>query len=70
MRPWLPFHSEAEFTFAEITLQAALSNKQLDGLIKVVHKLMKGSGESFQIQDHSDIEELWLQASEGYAPVC
>lgn len=67
-RPWLPFHSESEFTFAEIALQAALSNKQLDNLIAVIHKLMGGQ-EQFAVKNHGDIEKLWSQASEDYAPV-
>ncbi|KAF8643940.1 hypothetical protein AX16_008766, partial [Volvariella volvacea WC 439] len=41
--PCAPFHSQAEFEFAEIALEAALSNTHLDQLIKVVHILMKAS---------------------------
>ncbi|KAF9470013.1 hypothetical protein BDZ94DRAFT_1329905 [Collybia nuda] len=66
-QPWLPFHSEAEFTFAEITLQTAMSNKQLDALIAVVHKLIKG-GEAFKLKSHRDVQDLWDGASKSLTP--
>jgi hypothetical protein len=66
--PWLPFHSQAEFTFAEITLQTAMSNKQLDSLISVVHILMEGK-EPFKIKNHRDVQNLWDKASESLTPV-
>lgn len=67
-RPWLPFHSEAEFSFAEIALQTAMSNKQLDALINVVHTLMKGD-EPFKLKSHRDVQELWDKASSSLTPV-
>jgi hypothetical protein len=66
--PWLPFHSKAEFKFAEVALQSAMSNKQLDALINVVHTLMKGN-EAFEVKNHRDVQALWDRASESLTPV-
>ena len=33
--PWTPFKSHANFKFAEIALQAALNQKQVDKLLKI-----------------------------------
>ena len=68
LSPWLPFHSKAEFEFAEVALQTAMSNKQLDALINVVHTLMEGK-EAFKIKNHCDVQTLWNGASESLTPV-
>jgi hypothetical protein len=66
--PWLPFHSKAEFEFAEVALQAAMSNKQLNALINVVHTLIKGK-EAFEVKNHHNIQALWDRALESLTPV-
>jgi hypothetical protein len=66
--PWLPFHSKAEFKFAEVALQSAMSNKQLDALINVVHTLMEGK-EAFEVKNHRNVQALWDRASESLTPV-
>ncbi|KAF8220440.1 hypothetical protein L208DRAFT_1333745, partial [Tricholoma matsutake] len=68
-RPWLPFHSQAEFCFAKIVLDSAMSNTQVNTLIKIVHKLLKHQ-EPFMVQDHKELEQLWIGASDELAPVC
>lgn len=68
LSPWLPFRSKTEFEFAEIALQTAMSNKQLDALINVVRTLMEGK-EAFEIKNHSDVQTLWDKASESLTPV-
>lgn len=60
--PWHPFHSHPEFEFAKITLQAALSNSQVDALIKVIRKLIDDK-EKFIIKNHAEIHALWEKAS-------
>jgi hypothetical protein len=67
-KPWLPFHSEAEFAFTEVALQTAMSNKQLDSLINIVHTLMEGN-EAFKLKSHRDVQSLWDRASSTLAPV-
>jgi hypothetical protein len=66
--PWLPFHSQAEFAFVEIALQTAMSNKQLDTLISVIHTLLEGK-EVFKIKSHCDVQKLWDKVSESLTPV-
>lgn len=45
-----------------------MSNKQLDALIAVVHKLMQG-GEAFELKTHRDVQDLWDGASKSLTPV-
>jgi hypothetical protein len=68
-KPWLPFHSQAEFVFAEIALHAALSNKQLNALINIVNTVKEGK-EEFQLRNHHDVQALWESASSSLTPVC
>jgi len=67
--PWLPFNSESEFAFAELVHESAMSNKHIDALIRVVHKLL-GSKEAFRVQNHKELQNLWIGASDELAPVC
>ena len=67
--PWLPFNLETEFLFAEIVLESAMSNKQVDALIKVVHKLLEHN-EEFRVWNHEELEKLWVGAFDELAPVC
>jgi hypothetical protein len=60
--PWYPFHSQPEFEFAKIALQAALSNSQVDALIKVIRKLID-DGEKFILKNHGEIHALWEKAA-------
>jgi hypothetical protein len=67
--PWLPFNSESEFSFAEIVHESAISNRHVDALIQVVHKLLERK-EAFRIQNHKELQNLWIGASDELAPVC
>ncbi|KAG6908143.1 hypothetical protein DXG01_005972 [Tephrocybe rancida] len=68
-KPWLPFHSEAEFIFAKIMLEGAISNKNVDALINIIRALRE-SGDPFEVKDHKDLENLWTSAAglHGLAP--
>lgn len=59
-----------EFRFAEITLDAALSNKHVDALIGIIRTLMDHE-EPFEIKNHVDLKDLWTSAAglHGLAPV-
>jgi hypothetical protein len=46
-----------------------MSNKQVDALIKVVHKLLDHN-EAFRVRSHEELEKLWVGASDELAPVC
>lgn len=65
--PWLPFRSESEFSFAEIVLESAMSNTQVDALIEVVRKLLEQK-EAFLVRNHKELEKLWVGASDELAP--
>ncbi len=41
-RPWWPFRSRAEFEFSEIVLKAALNKEQVDGLLALFHRILRG----------------------------
>jgi hypothetical protein len=67
-KPWEPFHSQAKFAFAEIALQVALSNKQLNTLLQIM-KIVKEGKEEFELHTHHDVEALWETASISLTPV-
>ncbi|KAG6905321.1 hypothetical protein DXG01_003456 [Tephrocybe rancida] len=67
-KPWLPFHSESEFSFAEIVHASSLSSGQIDALIKVVHQLMEEETEYFFVKNHNDLDKLWMDATNQYSP--
>ena len=68
-KPWLPFHSESEFAFAEIILESSLSSTQVDCLINVIWNLIY-NGELFMVKDHCELKTLWKGASDMLALVC
>ena len=67
-RPWLLFHSEIEFEFAELILASSLLGSQVDSLIKMVGQIC--DGEPFMVRNHCELETLWEGASDILAPVC
>ena len=67
--PWLPFHSETEFSIAELMLESAMSNAQVDALIKVIHTLIDKKEEAFVVQNHKELEKLWTGGSDELALV-
>lgn len=69
-KPWLPFRSESEFTFAELTQQAGMLSKQVDLFLKLIHKLREDPGEHFLLKTHKDADHLWKQATDRHVPVC
>jgi hypothetical protein len=66
--PWWPFRSRTDFEFAEIALEAALTQKQVDGLIKILTRCISGS-DSFNLSSHRDLKETWESASALHTPV-
>ncbi|KAF9039133.1 hypothetical protein BJ165DRAFT_1531244 [Panaeolus papilionaceus] len=61
--PWLPFRSRAAFEFAELTLHTALTDGEIDKLIKIVEKLVSEK-DSFSVVDCQDLRQTWVAASE------
>ncbi|KAF8219351.1 hypothetical protein L208DRAFT_1418354 [Tricholoma matsutake] len=67
--PWLPFSSESEFSFAEVILESAMSNTQVDKLIQVIHMLIECK-ETFSVKNHKELNNLWIGASDPLTLVC
>jgi hypothetical protein len=66
---WLPFSSESEFSFTEVILKSAMSNTQVDKLIRVIHMLIEHK-ETFRVKNHKELDNLWVGASDPLMPVC
>ncbi|KAG6805961.1 hypothetical protein H0H92_013231, partial [Tricholoma furcatifolium] len=67
-QPWLPFRSESEFGFAKIVHQAGMSAEGIDGLIKIINRLLGDREEYFLLKSNKDLKEMWERATEKYAP--
>jgi hypothetical protein len=50
-------------------LDAALSKKQVDNLVKIIRRCVEG-GDSFNLKSHKDLVSLWKDASVLVSPVC
>lgn len=60
--------SRADFEFAEIALEAALTKDQIDSMIKLIGCLTRGQ-DSFTLTSHRDLRNAWDAASELVTPV-
>lgn len=60
--PWAPFRTREDFEFAEIALETGMSMGQVDALIKLFHKCIKGEG-SFTISSHKDMADTFKIAA-------
>jgi hypothetical protein len=67
-KPWSPFKSRADFEFVEVTLEAALSKKQIEKLIKISQRCINGE-DTFNLTSHREICEIWTDASAMVSPV-
>ena len=48
-------------------LKSAMSNMQVDVLIKLIHTLIKNKDEVFVVQNHKELEKFWTGASDELA---
>lgn len=67
--PWRPFRSRADFEFAEIALDTAMNQKQVDALIKLFYRCIDNKG-SFTLGSHQDMKLMWDSASCHLTGVC
>jgi hypothetical protein len=67
-RPWWPFQSRTDFELAELALEAALTKKQIDKLIKCVTRCVQGQ-DTFNITSTNDLHTTWEAASQLHTPV-
>jgi hypothetical protein len=68
-KPWSPFRTRAEFEFAEIALDAALNQRQVDALLKVFRRCLEGE-DSLDLKDHNELQKMWDLASVLHTRVC
>jgi hypothetical protein len=66
--PWKPFQTRLDFEFAELTLKAALNEKQTNELINWIQRYAKDP-ESFTISSHANLCHVWENASARATPV-
>ena len=66
--PWRPFRSRADFEFAKLALEAALTQGQVEQLIQLFGKCIQGK-DSFNLTSHRDLRETWDAASLLLTPV-
>lgn len=66
--PWRPFRSRADFEFAKLALEAALTQGQIEQLIQLFGKCIQGE-DSFNLKSHQDLRETWDAASVLLTPV-
>jgi hypothetical protein len=60
--------SRADFEFAEIALEAALTKDQVDSMIKLIGRLTQGQ-DLFTLTSYRDLRKAWDAASELVTPV-
>jgi hypothetical protein len=60
--------SRADFEFAEIVLEAALTNNQVDSMLKLIGRLTQGQ-DFLTLTSHRDLRKAWDAASELVTPV-
>ncbi|TFK32476.1 hypothetical protein BDQ12DRAFT_773340 [Crucibulum laeve] len=60
-KPWAPFHTEADFKFAEFVLDASLNHRQIDSLLKLMHTCIDKKDE-LTIQSNVELQKLWEMA--------
>jgi hypothetical protein len=68
-KPWTPFRTRSDFEFAKIALDAALNQRQVDALLKVFRRCLKGE-DSLDLKDHNELQEMWDLASVLHTRVC
>lgn len=67
-KPWLPFRSKSEFSFAEIVHKAGMSQEQINSLVDVVQTMLKDREEHFLVKNYKDISQLWDKATAKHVP--
>ncbi|KAG2090296.1 hypothetical protein BD769DRAFT_1679723 [Suillus cothurnatus] len=63
--PWCPFCTCIDFEVAELAHEAALTHKQIDRLIGLIHC---SRCELFTLQNHKDVQNMWDAASYKLTP--
>lgn len=65
--PWKPFQSRIDFDFAELVLDAALNNDQVEALIQIIKRV--AGGEKFTLSGNHELRNTWKEATTLLTPV-
>ncbi|KAI0658337.1 hypothetical protein C8Q70DRAFT_917521 [Cubamyces menziesii] len=66
-KPWNPFNTRTDFEFAELTLDAGLSDQHLDALIKMIRRIVQNAND-FTFNSHVDVRKTWDAAANKVTP--
>jgi hypothetical protein len=62
--PWRPFKTRVDFEFAALAQDARMSKAQVNKLISLFHRCIKGGDDSFTISSHDEMRDNLKVASE------
>jgi len=62
---WRPFKTRSEFEFAEVAINASLTKKQVDALIQLMQRCIRGE-DSFNIRDYDHLRKIWNSGADLY----
>lgn len=65
--PWAPFNTRADFELAELALEAALTARQVNALVKLITDCVDKKS-SITIRNHADLKAAWETASNLLTP--
>ncbi|OSD08233.1 hypothetical protein PYCCODRAFT_1357246 [Trametes coccinea BRFM310] len=66
-QPWFPYRSRTDFEFAKFVLDASLSRKEVDRLLKLIHCVREGK-DQLSFHSYTDIQKGWAAASTKLTP--
>ena len=62
--PWAPFKTRADFEFTALAQDARMSKAQVNALISLFHRCIKGGDDSFTISSYNEMRNTLTVASE------
>ncbi|KAL7278666.1 hypothetical protein ACG7TL_007667 [Trametes sanguinea] len=66
-QPWFPYRSRTDFEFAKFILDASLSRKEVDRLLKLIHCVREGK-DQLSFHSYTDIQKGWAAVSTKLTP--
>jgi hypothetical protein len=67
--PWHPFATCADFEFAELSLNASLSRKEIGDFLALLCRCQAGT-DKITLHDYSHLRDTWNEAAHLLTPVC
>jgi hypothetical protein len=66
-RPWVPFATEADFTFAEAMVNSQMSRTEINTVLKMLREVWCPRGSNISFKTYDDMERA-LHAAQTYIP--